>query len=203
MGGDLPKGAAKSKRLPVPWKHKKAAPPPNSLNRVTNSPRSRCENPSGAKEGDMMKHSRIAALTAALACAAQPALAAELHAERGRGAQQRGAFAGVRIHVPLGETSDTVRAGIALTPTVRTSETAELRFGKGLEVGLSGKKGVDVFLAGKPVRQLASGRGAPADGKAGLSTIGWVAVGVGVTAAVFLAWFTHEMNSCEDHDDEC
>ena len=51
---------------------------------------------------------------------------------------------------------------------------------------LAGQDGLRLSLAGVPVAQLAQGRTVPDGHKLGVSTLGWVAIGVGVlTVAVF------------------
>ena len=137
-----------------------------------------------------MRALTIAAFAAAQVVAtAQPALAAELVSEPAAGAQQRGAFAGARIRVPLGETKGKMQAGLALAPTLRNGEKAELRFGKGVELGIAGKDKLRLALGGRPVSQLASGRAGPDGKKLGVSTIGWVAIGVGALAVLYVAAF--------------
>ena len=133
--------------------------------------------------------------------AAQPAMAAELHQDRTGLPNQVSAFAGARLRVPLGGGREKPQAGLALTSTLRGGATGELRFAKGAELGFSGDEKLRLSLAGRPLSQLAPGRGAPAGGKAGVSTLGYVAIGVGVVVIVTLAagvWFVHEMN--EPHD---
>ena len=132
---------------------------------------------------------------------AQPAMAAELHQDRAGMPNQVSAFAGARLRVPLGGGREKPQAGLALTSALRGGATGELRFAKGAELGFSGDEKLRLSLAGRPVSQLRPGRGAPAGGKAGVSTLGYVAIGVGAVVVVTLAagvWFVHEMN--EPHD---
>ena len=144
-----------------------------------------------------------ALVAAPLASSSSPVLAAELLSERAAGAQQRAAFAGARISVPLGRTKEKAQATLALAPTLREGEKGELRFARGLELGVSASDRLTVSLAGRPVSQLARGGEAPQGEKLGVSTLGWVAIGAGVAALAFVGWFVSEMNSCEEHDDEC
>lgn len=137
-------------------------------------------------------------VTAQLLGTARPVLAAELVSEAPAGAQQRGAFAGARIRVPLGETVGKAQAGLTLAPTLRAGEKGELRFARGFELGLSGEDQVQVSLGGRPVSHLTGGGKDPKGKKLGISTIGWVAIGAGVAAAAFAGWFVTEMN--EPHD---
>lgn len=133
--------------------------------------------------------------------AAQPAMAAELHQDRTGLTNQVSAFAGARVRVPLGGGREKPQAGLALTSTLRGGATGELRFARGAELGFSGDEKVRLSLAGRPVSQLASGGEAGNGRKLGVSTLGYVAIGVGVVVVVSLAagaWFVHEMN--EPHD---
>lgn len=148
-----------------------------------------------------MKFLVMGALAAAqIALAAQPVTAAELQREAS-GPNQIGSFVGARMRVPLGASGEKPHAGLAFTATQRAGETGTLRFSKGMELGFSGDDKVRLSLAGRPVSQLRPGRGAPTGSKAGVSTLGYVAIGVGVVAVVTLAagvWFVNEMN--EPHD---
>jgi hypothetical protein len=148
-----------------------------------------------------MKLIVMGALAAAqIALAAQPAAAAELQREAS-GPNHMGSFVGARLRVPLGATKEKPQAGLAFTATQRSGETGTLRFSKGLELGFSGDDKVRLSLAGRPVSQLRSGAGAPGGRKAGVSTLGWVAIGAGAIVVVTVvagAWFVHEMN--EPHD---
>ena len=149
-----------------------------------------------------MRKMLIAGLVAAaqILPAAQPAAAAELHEDRTAGASQVSAFAGARLRVPIGG-RERPRAGLALTSTLRSGPTGELRFAKGAELGFSRDRNLQVFVGGVPVSQLAQGRETPKGRKAGVSTTGWIAIGVGVVAlagAAYVAWLVHENN--EPHD---
>lgn len=148
-----------------------------------------------------MKFIVMGALAAAqIAFAAQPVAAAELQREVS-GPNQVGSFVGARVRVPLGASREKPHAGLAFTATQRAGETGTLRFSRGMELGFSGDDKVRLSLAGRPVSQLRPGGGAPTGGKAGVSTLGYVAIGVGVVAVATLAvgaWFVSEMN--EPHD---
>lgn len=148
-----------------------------------------------------MKFVLMGALAAAqIALVAQPVMAAELQREAS-GPNQVGSFVGARVRVPLGATREKPHAGLALTATQRAGETGTLRFSKGMELGFSGDDKVRLSLAGRPVSQLRPGGSAPGGKKAGVSTLGYVAIGVGVVLVATLAvgvWFVNEMN--EPHD---
>ena len=132
-----------------------------------------------------MKIPTIAALVASqLLATAQPAFAAELTETR---SQQMGAFAGFRMRVPLdGRASERqVRAGLTVAPTLHSRSgdgEVRLRIGEGLELGVTGGEPVRLSLAGTPVNRLAQGPAGPDGRRMGISTIGWIAIGVGTAA---------------------
>jgi hypothetical protein len=133
-----------------------------------------------------MKTSIIAALLAAqFTMCAQPALAAELVREGASAPGRAGAFAGARLRVPLGGGRDKPTAGLALTSTLRSGTSGELRFARGAELGFSGSDApIRLTLAGAPVSRLVQGRTAPEGRRQGVSTLGWVAIGVGAVVLV-------------------
>lgn len=136
-----------------------------------------------------MRSLTIAALLAAqTAVSAQPAFAAELVRDNAGMPGQAGAFAGARLRVPLGGGREKPKAGLALTSTLRSGATGGLRFARGAELGFSGREsGIRLSLAGTPVSQLAQGGRGPEGRRQGVSTLGWVALGVGFVALVFVA----------------
>jgi len=138
-----------------------------------------------------MRKLLIAGLVAGQVVAtAQPALAAELHPDRPGMPNQVSAFAGARLRVPLGGGKEKPRAGLALTSTLRSGATGELRFARGAELGLAGgESSVRLTLGGMPVSRLVQGRSGPDGRKLGVSTLGWVAIGVGALAVTYLALF--------------
>jgi hypothetical protein len=126
-----------------------------------------------------MRKLLIAGLVAAAQVlpAAQPAAAAELHQDRNATAGQVSTFAGARLRVPLGG-REKPQAGLALTTTLRSGQSGELRFARGAELGFSGgDPKLGLSLAGRPVSQLAAGRPGPTGRKQGFSTAGWIAIG--------------------------
>ena len=134
-----------------------------------------------------MKSLIIAALVAGQALAAQPAFAAELHGASSGQASQVAAFAGARVRVPIGGKRERMRAGLAMTSTVRGGATGELRFGKGAELGFSGgDPALRLSLAGMPVSRLAQGGQGPQGRKHGISTLGWIAIGVGAASIIIV-----------------
>jgi hypothetical protein len=136
-----------------------------------------------------MKSLTITALLAAqIAVSAQPAFGAELVRDNAGMPNRASAFAGARLRVPLGGGREKPQAGLALTSALRSGATGELRFAKGAELGFSGKEsGIRLSLAGTPVSQLAQGGRGPEGRKQGVSTLGWVGIGVGFVALVLVA----------------
>ena len=133
-----------------------------------------------------------AVIASQIGLAAQPALAADLTVDRSAMAQRQGAFAGARVRVALGGgKANKVRAGLAIAPLVQgRSNSGEMRtrFGEGLDLGIAGRdRKPSLSIAGTPVSQIASGKAGPTGAKAGVSTIGWVAIGVGVVLVSLVA----------------
>ena len=135
----------------------------------------------------MRKLTIAAVLAAQLVAAAQPAMAADFDHIR---AQQAGAFAGLRLRMPL-DGSDArrqpVRLGLALAPTLHSQSrdgAVRTRFGEGLELGIKGDSPVRLSFAGRPVSRLAQGLAGPDGDRAGVSTLGWIAIGVGALVTI-------------------
>ena len=135
-----------------------------------------------------MKRLMIAALLGGqLVAAAPPAFAADLTDDR---IQQMGAFAGFRLRVPLDGQARQVRAGLTLAPTMyerRTTGESRMRMGAGIELGMVGGEPLRLSVAGAPVSRLAQGREGPDGRRLGISTLGWVAISVGVIVVTVLA----------------
>lgn len=145
-----------------------------------------------------MKHVLIAGLLAAqVGPFAAPAHAADLIVESQQRETRMSAFAGARLRVALGDTSrDRIRAGIAVAPALHRIQdgAARLRIGEGVEFGIAGRRPAGLSIAGhRPgdSQRLPDGR------RHGVSTLGWVAIGVGAVALVgigVLGWLIHEAN---------
>jgi len=119
-----------------------------------------------------------------IVAAAQPVMAAELHQDRMAMPNQVSAFAGARLRIPLGG-REKPQAGLALTSTLRSGATGELRFAKGAELGFSGRDSkLGLNVAGRPVSQLAAGRPGPSGRKQGFSTAGYIAIGASVVIII-------------------
>ena len=129
-----------------------------------------------------MKSLLALALVAAQVSTVSAASAAELpSAERG-GERRMGGFAGARIQVPLGGKRQEVRATLTAAPTLRSVEASgeqRLRIGQGLELGVQGGQ-TRFDLAGQPVARLVKGGVGPDGERKNLSTLGAIAIGVGV-----------------------
>jgi hypothetical protein len=134
-----------------------------------------------------MKKLAIAALVAAqVLTAAEPAFAADLTSNQ---EIQGGAFGGVRLRVPLGGRvrDNRVRAGFAFAPTVSSRSrdgAVRTRIGEGLELGVTGREPVRLSLAETPVNRLAQGGWGPDGRRLGISTLGWIALGVGAAIVI-------------------
>jgi hypothetical protein len=133
-----------------------------------------------------MKFLAIGAFAAAqIACAAQPAFAAELPGDRAAEPTMVASFVGARVRVPLGASREKAHAGLALTSTMRSGETGPLRFAKGAELGFTaGDSKPALSIAGRPLSQLAPGRAGPDGRKQGFSTTGWIVIGASAVIIV-------------------
>jgi len=151
-----------------------------------------------------MKKVMIAALLAAQIASAAPAHAAELIDSAGPHSTRMGSFAGARLRISLdGEPRERVRAGLTVAPTaqsMRADGASRVRIGEGLEFGVTDRRGPALSLSGRPVSQLVSGGPGPEGDRRNVSTIGWVAIGVGVVLVGVVGyglWLNHELSSNE------
>lgn len=148
-----------------------------------------------------MKALTLGALAAAqILAAAQPAMAAELGDAPTTESARQGAFAGGRLRIPLdGAGTRKAKASLAVAPIVqgrRSDGSMRTRLGEGLELRIAGQSRPELALGGRPLSQIVEGRTGPDGRKAGISTIGWVAIGVGVVAITVFALF----ESCKNGD---
>ena len=132
--------------------------------------------------GKKMKAIIIASLLGASIGSA--ASAASLEVGQSGAERQTAGFAGARLRLPFGG-NERPQAGLAVTSTLRSGPGSELRFAKGMELGFSGDRAVRLMIGGTPASRLAQGPQTPDGRKLGVSTLGWVAIGVGVLAAAF------------------
>ena len=128
-------------------------------------------------------------LSAQVLASATPAMAQNFNTSR---ETEAGAFGGVRLRIPFGGSAqrEPVRAGLAFAPTVRTEYSdgrSRTRIGEGLEFGFAGRGPTQFSLAGTPVNRLVQGRTGPDGQRLGVSTVGWIAIGVGTLLVVALA----------------
>ena len=154
-----------------------------------------------------MKRLTIAALVAAQMMA-QPAMAAELGDDRGAVAARQGAFAGARVRIALdGTKARKTQAGLTLAPMIQGRAgdgSLRTRFGEGLELRLAGDSArPELAFGGRSLAQLKEGRTGPDGRKLGVSTLGWVAIGVGTALLIGTVAFVYAMEHCPEHADEC
>lgn len=131
-----------------------------------------------------MKRQVWLAVTTALIAAA-PAAAADIGLSNA-GAVQTGTFAGVRLRIPLGKTVR-VKPQLALTlaPMMRAETSGgrvAMRFGEGVAFGFAGgERAATVRFGGRPLSTFTQ-RDEKIDpkNKAGISTLGYVAIGAAV-----------------------
>lgn len=138
-----------------------------------------------------MKRFLAAGLILTQAMGGTMAAAAGLESETRLTSHHAGAFAGARIRIPFGgEQAGKARATLAIAPTLhgqRSDGSVRTRFGQGIELGASAGEDLRVSYGGRPISQLAQRGKAPGGPKAGISTVGWVAIGVGTVALLYVA----------------
>lgn len=144
-----------------------------------------------------MRHLLITGLIASHLVAA-PAAAADIVTDPPITSSRSGAFAGARLRVSLGggEQQRLVRAGLVMAPTVRSQGSHRLRFGEGIELGVRQGSPLGLSIAGRPVtgpeaRRLSGPR-------AGVSTIGWIAIGTGVALVAGTLLLVDAMNDASE-----
>ena len=152
-----------------------------------------------------MTMKRLSGVALIAALVAQPVSAAELGATADR---DLGYFGGVRLRLPLdGRRGEPLRAGLAIAPLVQTRSMqgeVRTRIAEGVEFGVTGRQPLRLSVGGTPVNRLVPGRNGPNGNRQGVSTVGWVGIGVGavvVTLGVAYLVFA-EMIDC-DADEEC
>ncbi len=133
----------------------------------------------------------VALVAAQITATTMPAQAAEIVGAEPQRSQQFGTFVGARLRVPLDGVRREARATLTAAPTVHSASVSgehRLRIGHGLELGLQGAD-LRFDLAGRPVARLAESGGTPEGGRNNVSTVGWVAIGVGAVAATLFALY--------------
>lgn len=141
-----------------------------------------------------MKTLTIASLVAAqLVAAPVPAVAASFQ-NANAATTQAGTFAGMRVRLALGRSAPArPRVSLGVAPLLRSQAAdgaAGLRFGEGVSLGFSPGQTARLTFAGRPLGHFAPTR-AEIDktNASGVSTLGWVAIGVGATALLVLGAF--------------
>ena len=136
----------------------------------------------------------------------------EAHAAQSESsAVHTGAFVGARLHFSFGgRSSSKPRAALTLAPTQsRLSSSGMIRttIGEGLAMNFSPKSKPTLTLAGvRADTALGLQRNGRVDteGKLGISTGGWIAIGVGAVALAGAAIYVGRIVECEaDPDDNC
>ena len=132
----------------------------------------------------MFKHILITSLICA---SSTPAFAADLGPDpAGPARHNAGAFAGAQLRLSLGAKRPQASAGLALAPMSRSSRNdgqVRLLIGQGLNFGMVDGHAPTLNLAGKPLKQVvraAQGQAEKEEKDGGISTVGWVGIGVGV-----------------------
>jgi hypothetical protein len=111
---------------------------------------------------------------------AQSAHAAELPPAYGPDSAHIGGFLGARVRLPLGGgEKKPLRATLTAAPTLHSGNGQRIRIGQGVELGFQGRE-ARFDLAGQPMLGLSKGGTAPNGRRQNLSTLGAVAIGVGV-----------------------
>ena len=119
-----------------------------------------------------------------------------------------GAFVGARLTIG-GRTGRGPSAALTIAPTQnRMSHDGmpSMKIGEGLALNLTPQAKPTLTLAGiRADRVLGLRRGGDlnSDRKLGVSTGGWIAIGVGAAVLVGAAVFYNAATSCADHEDEC
>lgn len=152
-----------------------------------------------------MRRMIIASICAAqFAAAAQPAAAAELHPDRNTATARSGSFAGARVRVPLGGGRERPQVAAALTAMHRSDNGGPVRFASGAELGIGKERAVNLKLGGRPISRLSDAGQEPRHRKLGVSTVGWVAIGVGAAALLYIGGLFLIAENADDRDcDNC
>lgn len=156
---------------------------------------------------------KLVSVLAVMATLPVPAAAADWRV------QQEGvrasAFAGARLRIPLGgeEAKRKLSAQLAIAPALsKVSNDGFLRTqaGQGLALNISPKSKPTLTLHGIRADHalgLQAGGRVNAKRKHGISTAGWIAIGVGTAAiafgAYYLAWLDCQDEPCDEDSGEC
>lgn len=118
-----------------------------------------------------------------------------------------GTFVGARFHIAFGgEQASKPRAALAIAPTLTSiSDGARVRTSIGEGVALNFGRKPTLTLAGVRADQalgLTSSKDVEAKHKLGVSTGGWIAIGVGVVAVAGGLYFAHLIYKSEHDPDD-
>jgi hypothetical protein len=126
--------------------------------------------------------------------------------------QHTGAFAGAQVHIPLGgKTKARARASLGVAPTFSRLSTHGIHttIGEGLALTLAPKSKPQLTLAGVRADRalgLTSADGSVSGRKQGVSTLGWVGIGVGavlIAGVVGVALWADHISDCEERENGC
>jgi hypothetical protein len=151
-----------------------------------------------------MRKLMIAALVAAPITTAAPAAAAEIVGSEAAGSRSSGAFVGGRLRVPLRQERRAPRAALTVAPTTHSDHRGgerRIAVGEGVELAVSRGDKPRLMLAGAPMPSLAAKGSGPGGRKLGMSTTGWLAIGVGVVVVVVGGLYIWADSSCGDECD--
>jgi len=125
-----------------------------------------------------------------------------------------GAFAGVHLQIPMGKRSERRSAhfGLTLAPTatrISPEGFARSRIGEGVALDFAERSGAQLKIGGLPAKAalgLNPVNTTRVENRNGISTAGWIGIGVGVGAVLavggLLLWADH-ISDCEERDDDC
>ena len=106
---------------------------------------------------------------------------------------ETGTFAGARFRLPLGgsKTKPKPQLGLTFAPMLRLQGAhgrSQMRIGEGVAFGLTGsERTAKLSFGGRPLSAFATNAETiDAKNKLGVSTLGWVAIGVGAAAILYV-----------------
>ena len=126
--------------------------------------------------------------------------------------RQTGAFVGAQLHVPLsGKTKERPRASLGVAPTFTRVSTRGLHtsIGEGLALSITPRSKPQLTLAGARADRalgLTAANGRATGRGQGVSTLGWVGIGVGavlVVGVVGVALWADHVSDCEERENGC
>jgi hypothetical protein len=118
-----------------------------------------------------------------------------------------GAFVGARVQLPLGHNVAQPRASLGIAPTqsrISSNGMVRTRIGEGLALNLNADRKPTLTLAGVPAGHalgLETRRSTDPNHKAGISTGGWIAIGVGTAVVAGAVAFALWVDAINDNSD--